>query len=164
MKFYQKDTNVRTRPYHHYDNTPSVVANPEPRNHMPPRGVTPTKTLEAGGPRHRGPVHLPQDRGTSREKKLPRGRPVIPKRRRKGQTRKPGRAHKLVHKNCRPNEGYVLFCFVLPPNQSQTDLFCHVSQNNKNSSRADSSCWHSYTTYSPNRWQQLADQERMIDV
>ena len=29
---------------------------------------------------------------------------------------------------------YILFCFVLPPNQSRTDLFCRVFQNNKNSS------------------------------
>ena len=62
--------------------------NPEPT--IPPRGVTTTKALEAGGGRYRGPVHLPQGRGTTREKKLPRGRPVIPKRRGKGQTRKEG--------------------------------------------------------------------------
>ena len=37
-----------------------VVANTEPRNHMPPRGVTPTKALEAGGASNRGPVHSGQ--------------------------------------------------------------------------------------------------------
>ena len=52
-----KDTRARTR---QYDDTPSVVANTEPRNHMPPRGVTPTKALEAGGVRNRGPVHSGQ--------------------------------------------------------------------------------------------------------
>ena len=56
-----KDTRAQTRWYHHCDNTPRVVANTEPRNHMPPRGVTPTKTLEAGGARNRGPVHSGQD-------------------------------------------------------------------------------------------------------
>ena len=46
--------------YHRCDNTPRVVANTEPRNHMPPQGVAPTKALEAGGGRHRGPVHSGQ--------------------------------------------------------------------------------------------------------
>ena len=50
---------------------------------------------------------------------------------------------------------FVLFGFVLPPIQSRTDLFCHVFQNNKNSSsilKFNDCCWKSSTDILPQKW------------